>query len=143
MQRGGIVVLATSILILGLIVWTTDFITPQGERTVYTAGCHRGIWQDDQCTGNLVAGERFRFRALKAHREVLFWRVGDSTKPSGKFMDCAVKDGRNWGCKAHPDLRYTITREMLHGEPVPDSSGLARSFHQIPKWRWLLLRGMS
>ena len=142
MQTRGIVLLASSILVLGLLVWTSDSITLQGERTVYTAECHGGDWQGERCTGNLIAGQRFRFRALKAHREVLFWTVGSSKAPSGKFTDCTIQDGRNWRCKANSDLRQSITLEMSHGQPVPDSSGIAHSFHQIPKWRWLLLRSL-
>jgi len=38
------------------VAWATDFITPQGERTVYTAECERGTWQGAHCTGTLVAG---------------------------------------------------------------------------------------
>src|SRR2546427_8730224 len=52
------------------VAWATDFITPQGERTVYTAECERGVWQGAHCTGRLAAGARHRFRALKSHKEV-------------------------------------------------------------------------
>jgi hypothetical protein len=142
MRIWGIILLATSIVILALLIWSSDFITLQGERTVYTAACDGGSWQGEQCTGNLLAGERFRFRALKAHREVLFWTVGSSTEASGKFNDCNIQDGRNWSCKANADLAITITHEMSRGQPVPDLSGIGRSFHQLPKWRWWLLRSL-
>jgi len=127
------------IIVLGVMVWMSDSITPQGERTVYTATCKDGSWQGTLCTGKLVAGERFRFRALKAHREVVFWTVKSATEPSGKFIDCVIEDGRNWRCAPNADFSRTITREMLHGNPVADLTGQALSFHQIPKWRWLLL----
>jgi hypothetical protein len=125
--------------VLGGFAWAADFVTLQGERTVYTANCEQGSWQGTRCSGTLVAGERHRFRALKAHGEVLFWTVG-SKEPSGKFNDCDVKDGRNWTCKASPELPRAIAREMALGKPVPDPAGLTRPFHPVSKWRWMLLR---
>jgi len=125
--------------LLGLFAWAADFVTLQGERTVYTAGCEQGNWQGHHCSGKLVAGDRHRFRALKIHAEVLFWTVG-SKEPSGKFSDCTIKDGRNWVCKPGPETPRAIAREMALGKPVPDPNGLTRPFHPIPKWRWMLLR---
>jgi hypothetical protein len=128
---------------LGFIVliatgWISEFITFQGERTIYTADCANGNWLANQCSGMVIAGKRYRFRALKAHREVLFWVAG-SNDPSAKFSDCVILNGRNWSCKPNADLKYTITREMAGGSPVPDTSGVARPFHQITKWEWLYL----
>jgi hypothetical protein len=128
------------IIVLGFMGWVTDGITPNGERTAYTAACQDGNWQGTNCTGTLVAGDRFRFRALKAHREVLFWTVGSTTEPTGRFSDCEIQDGRNWNCKPSADFPRTITREMVHGCPVKDSTGQARSFHQVSKGRWFLLK---
>lgn len=137
--RRGSLIIWTTVGFFCSIAWLSDFITFQGERTVYTAECHAGTWQVSQCTGQLVAGPLFRFRALKAHHEVLFWTAG-SSEPSGKFTDCAIQDGRNWSCKSNADFARTITREMVHGSPVPDTSGVARPYHQISKVRWLLLK---
>jgi hypothetical protein len=125
--------------VLGLVAWGDDFITLQGERTVYTAGCQQGVWVGQRCTGKLVAADRFRFRALKARGEVLFWTVGVA-EPSGRFTDCVILDGRNWTCKPTADASRTVTREMVHGRPVADASGVARPFHAVAKWRWWLLR---
>jgi len=119
--------------------WVSDHVTLQGERTVYTAECRDGAWQGTRCTGKLAAGNRFRFRALKAHREVLFWTMGAASEPAGKFSDCEIDDGRNWRCKPSADFPLTITREMARGCPVKDTSGQARPFRQISKLRWLLL----
>ena len=124
---------------LGVMVWADDAITLQGERTVYTAGCQQGVWAGQRCSGKLVAGERYKFRALKARREVLFWSVGVD-EPSGRFTECLIQDGRNWSCKPSADAARTITREMVHGWPVADASGLARPLHAMTKWRWWLLR---
>ena len=132
--------LSLVLIVLGAMAWLSDAVTLQGESTVYTAVCQAGSWQGANCTGRLAAGPGFRFRALKAHREVLFWTVGSTTEPSGKFSDCLIQDGRNWRCKENADLSSTITREMVSGCPVRDSTGLALSFRQIPKWRWLLMR---
>jgi hypothetical protein len=123
---------------LAVFLWASDKITLEGERTVYTVDCHAGFWEGAHCSGKLEAVERFRFRALKPHREVIFWTVGASD-PSGKFSDCDIKDGRNWVCRPTADAKRTITLQMKKGEPVLDASGQGRLFHAIAKWRWYLL----
>ncbi len=130
------VIAMPAFLVAGL--WVSDQITLQGERTIYTIDCRDGAWQGPHCTGRLVTADRFRFRALKAHREVIFWTVGD-TAPSGKFSDCDIKDGRNWLCKPNADAARTITLQMSKGLAVPDSSGKTRAFRAVAKWRWFCL----
>lgn len=141
-RRGGgvmpAVVLLLLLLILGVASWATDFLMLQGESTVYTASCVDGQWAGNTCNGRLKAGERFRFRALKAHREVLFWTVGDNAGESGHFRNCVVEDGRNWSCPATGDLARTITHRMTKGHPVEGVPG-ALDFHHIPKWQWVAL----
>ena len=129
-----IVVLAA----LGFAAWASDFVTPQGERTIYTVECVGGAWQGDDCTGQVAAGQRYRYRALKRHREVIFWTVGTS-EPSGKFDDCTIQDGRNWICKVCPDAKRSITLQMAQGVPVPHTD-VTRPYRAVSKWRWLLLR---
>ena len=126
-----------ALLIGGL--WSSDVITLQGERTIYTADCRGGSWQGTRCSGRLVAADRYRFRALKTHREVVFWTAGASGH-SGKFTDCEIEDGRNWNCKPTVDAAQTITLQMSRGVAMPDASGAAKRFHAIAKWRWWLLR---
>ena len=120
-------------------LFASDRITLQGERTIYTVECHAGVWHGTHCDGMLAAAERFRFRALKAHREVLFWTVA-ATEPSGKFSDCDIEDGRNWQCKPNVDAKSTITLQMSKGDAVADVTGHARPFHAVDKWEWLLLK---
>src|SRR5436190_2523773 len=62
-----------AIVLLALVgyMWASDWITLQDERTVFTADCARGIWQGARCSGDLVAGPRYRVHALKAHGEVV------------------------------------------------------------------------
>jgi hypothetical protein len=138
-------VAAISLLPLGT-AWLTDSVTLEGERTIYTAECEGGDWTTGpvpSCSGKLVAGERFRFRALRAHSEVLFWTVGDSHRPSGKFSGCTVTDSRNWTCPGNEQSGDTITHQMQDGSPQPDKSGRTRPFHAVEKWRWILLRGFA
>ena len=123
------------LLVLAFWAWAADFVTLQGERTIYTVACTQGQWQGQRCTGRLAAGERFRFRALRPHREVLYWTVG-STQPSGRFESCEIVDGRNWSCQG--SAAAAITREMRFGAAVHDPA--AQAFHAVPKWRWMLLR---
>jgi hypothetical protein len=134
------------ILVLAALVfaaWASDFITMQGERTVYTVECHNGVWAADLCSGNLVAGHRYRYRALKPHNEVIFWTVGTKER-SGKFDECAITDGRNWVCQPGSDAPRSITLEMSGGAAVPGPAGVTLPFRAVSKWRWLLLgRGLS
>lgn len=125
--------------LLLLYAWGTDSITLEGERTIYTVGCKGGAWEGSRCSGELEAAERFRFRALRAHGEVLFWTVGASG-PSGRYTDCKVHDGRNWRCQPGTDTHRTITLQMERGSPVPDSSGRTLAYHAVPKWKWGLVR---
>jgi hypothetical protein len=117
--------------------WLNDFITLQGERTIYTVDCVDGKWEGETCTGRQVAGPRYRFRALRIHQEVLFWRVGVQEK-SGRMTDCDIQDGRNWRCPANGDAARSVTLVMDHGEAVPGAGTLP--LHAVPKWRWLVLR---
>ncbi|MEO8311330.1 MAG: hypothetical protein ABI520_09180 [Caldimonas sp.] len=124
---------------LGFAAWASDFITMQGERTVYTVDCANGAWTGDSCSGQVVAGTRYRFRALKPHGEVIFWTVG-TAEPSGKFSECTIRDGRNWVCKVCADASRSITLQMAQGVPVPALPAVTRPFRAVSKWRWLLLR---
>ena len=126
------------LLILGTLSWATDFLMMQGESTVYTATCD-GAWSGNACSGRLKAAERFRFRALKAHREVLFWTVGDDTAESGRFKNCVVQDGKNWTCPVNDDLTRTIAHRMSKGLPLPTQGTGALAFHRVPKWKWVAL----
>jgi hypothetical protein len=130
--------LSIVIAMLAFLAWADDTVTLKGERTVYTADCRQGTWSGQHCSGQLVAAARYRFKALKARREVLFWTSGVA-EPSARFTDCAIQDGRNWRCDPTPDLARTVTHEMVHGNPVADASGLAQPLHAVAKWKWYLL----
>ena len=130
-----ILILAT----LGFAAWASDFVTMQGERTVYTVDCSNGSWQANHCAGKLVAGNRYRYRALKPHSEVIFWTVG-AKEPSGKFGECTIQDGRNWQCKANADAARSITLQMAEGAPIAGPAEVTRPFRAVSKWRWLLLQ---
>jgi len=123
--------------LLCAIAWLTDSITLQGERTIYAAKCEGGAWRGQTCSGKLVPGDRFRFRALKAHREVLFWTAGE-TGASDKLTDCEVESGRNWRCKPLGTPVNTITFEMAHGKPVRNPTWKVVEAHPISKARWYL-----
>lgn len=137
-MRIWLIVLAVLTAVAAML-WASDSITLEGERTIHTVDCMGGTWQGAWCSGSLAAADRFRFRALKPHREVVFWTVGGS-EPSGKFDDCDIVGGRNWVCRPNADARRTITLQMKQGEAVADATGRARPFHAIAKWRWYLLR---
>lgn len=126
-------------LLLMVIAWATDFVTLEGERTIYTVDCSEGTWIGNDCSGRLVVAERYRFRALKAHREVLFWTVG-SADPAGKLTGCEVSNGRNWACPPGGDAARSITLRMERGRPSLNDNVLGRRIHRVPKLRWLLLR---
>jgi hypothetical protein len=118
--------------------WASDKVTWQAERTIFTVRCEGGGWQGLACSGRLVAAERYRFRALKPHGEVLFWVVGGSD-PSGKMTGCTIQDGRNWACSESAESARSITRTMSDGLAVHEASGVTRPFVAIDKWKWILL----
>lgn len=126
-------------LALAAYAWSVDFVTETGERAIYTADCTRGSWNGNRCDGVLVAGNRFRFRALKTHGEVLFWTV-EASEPAGKFTGCDEQSGRSWSCPANADAVRTVTLKMLRGRPVPDTGRRTRPLHSVSKLQWLLLR---
>lgn len=129
----------TAVLFMLGCAWAVDFVTLEGERTIYTVDCSRGTWTGNHCSGALVVGDWYRFRALKAHREVLFWTVG-SSEPSGKLTGCEITDGRNWTCPPGGDSARSITLRMERGRPSLNNPLLGRQVRRVPKLRWLLLR---
>ena len=131
-----VIALAASLVFAG---WASDFITMQGERTVYTVACVGGAWEGDRCAGRVDAGPRYRYRALKPHGEVVFWTLG-TQEPSGKFDKCVIQDGRNWLCPICPDATRSITLQMAEGLPVPGPEAVTRPFRAVSKWRWMLLK---
>jgi hypothetical protein len=136
--RTFVISLAT-IAAIAAYAWATDKVAWQGECTIYTVRCEQGEWQGSRCSGRLRAAERYRFRTLKPHREVLFWVVA-SAEPSGKLTDCTIEDRRHWACKGGADAARSITLHMVAGQPVPDAGTGARAVHTVEKWHWWLLR---
>ena len=124
---------------LSVFIWATDWITLQGERTIYTVQCRGGVWEGWRCTRKLEAGDRYRFRASKSRQEVVFWIAG-SRAPSGKFTECAVQDRDNWRCSPGGGQPSTITHELMHGTPANGIVGLDLPFHAVRKWKWWILR---
>lgn len=131
-------VVIPAVLFFAFFVWTTDKVTLQDERTIYTADCHDGTWDDNRCSGRLAAGPRFRYRALPARGEVLFWVLGVN-EPSSKLTRCKIEDGRHWTCPASAEAPKSLTLEMAHGEPVRNPAWPTRPFHSISKVDWWLL----
>jgi hypothetical protein len=126
-------------IMIGVFLWGTDFLTLQGEWTIYTVECRQGAWTGDQCSGRLVASDRYRFRALKIHKEVLFWIVG-STEPTGRLAPCEVENRANWTCKANADSSRSIAIAMSKGRPVADPASDTRPYHAVSKFKWMLLK---
>lgn len=126
------------VVFLALVLWASDKITYEGERTVYAVRCENGSWDGLVCRGKMVAAERYRFRASVSKREVLYWVVG-SPDPSGKYSQCQVKDRGNWSCPEAAGQPPTITREMVNGRPKRDGDPNALPFHAVPKWMWWIL----
>jgi hypothetical protein len=139
-KRLGLVVSGVAFLLLLLaLLWASDSITLQDERTIFTAECDPGTWNGSHCTGTLAAGARYRFRVLRQSGQVLFWKIG-TTEPEGHLAPCDITDGRNWTCRPGPDARRSITLQMLEGRPVVQPGDPTLPSHAIAKWRWWLLR---
>lgn len=126
------------IVVVAAYAWAVDFVTFEGQRTVYTANCDGGVWAGKRCTGRLTAGDRIRYLALPPHGEVVFWTAGAS-EPAGKLTGCTVKSGRSWTCPPGSEAKRSVTLKMELGEPQVDPGGRTRSLHAISKLRWYLL----
>ena len=123
---------------LGVFIWASDRITMEGERTVYTVKCEQGAWEGLHCTGNIVAGDRHRFRSSRSRKEVVYWIAG-SPLPSGKFTDCQITDRDQWLCQPRAGDIPTITHEMSDGRPARHLEGTDTPFHAVNKWKWWAL----
>lgn len=131
--------IAVSLLVLmAYFIWTTDKITFQGERTVYTVNCANGNWEAKRCTGELVTGPRYRYRALKARGEVLFWVLG-ANEPSSKLTGCTIQDGRNWSCPVSGDAKNSITLALVSGDPQRNPAWPTRPLYAVSKMTWIFL----
>ena len=124
---------------LGFVIWSSDQVTLQGERTIYTVNCDQGHWDGLRCMGRLTAGELHRFLVSKNRNEVVYWISGSST-PSGKYTDCKVTDRDNWRCNIGAAERPAIVSELSYGRPTSNGSGPTRSFRAVAKWKWWALR---
>jgi hypothetical protein len=134
--------LAFTLVLLCLTAWLHDFFSSSGAKTVYTADCAGGEWHGRSCTGHLVVGDRHRFKALKAHAEVLYWLAG-SSEPSRKLEGCKIDNAKEWTCPTPADAHAIIATAMQHGDAIAQP-GKTRPFHAVPKWKWLLLeQGVS
>ena len=120
---------------LAALIWASDHITLQGERTIYTVECADGKWEGDRCTGRLVAGPRYAFRASQSRHEVIYW-VRGSKAPSGKFTDCTVRNRDNWSCNVEVDQLPALTYELVDGKPTRGTAGLTMTLQPVPKWKW-------
>ncbi len=130
--------LSLFLVVFGTLLWASDQVTLQGERTIYTVECQGGHWEGLRCTGRLVPGNRHRFRSSRSRHEVLYWIAG-SKSPSGKLSDCQVKDRDNWSCNAEIGQPPTIAHELTQGRPTSHLAGLAVPFHAVAKMKWLAL----
>ena len=127
---------------LAIGVWATDWVTLAGEWTIYTASCSGGEWQGDKCTGTRLAGPRHRFRALRAHSEVIFWTVG-STGGSGRLSPCTIENRRNWSCQPGPDSPRAVTLALDKGSCAKNPTWAGGPVHVISKVTWYYLRFTS
>lgn len=130
-----------AVLLMALLLvaaWASDFVTLQGERIIYTAGCEGGEWRGETCTGRMVAGSRYRYHASKEKGEVTLQIVG-SGGPAGRFSNCTVLDGRNWRCPRDDVVAPTWAVQMERGAPVFSENSSVRSERRVSKWRWFVL----
>ena len=134
---GGIFLLV-AVGAIGMVGWAADWVTLQSERTIYTVDCVGGQWAGLVCSGQMNPGSRYRYRAFKAHGEVLFWIAG-SSEPAGKLENCEIRDGRNWTCEPSTGSNRSITLAMSHGRAVQGTSDDTRSFRAASKAQWWML----
>ncbi len=126
-------------MVIGAVLWTTDAVTLQGEWTIYTAECLHGAWAGNVCMGQLVASDRYRFRASHGDKEVLFW-INGASEPVGRMTQCTVIDGRNWTCQGNAKGLKSITLQLHHDIPIHNTAEYAQPFHEVSKFNWVLLK---
>ena len=124
---------------LSAFIWSSDHITLEGERTIYTVTCEHGTWDGLRCSGRIAAGDRYRFRSSRSRREVIYW-ISGSVAPSGKYADCSVTDRDFWSCKANAGEQPSIAHELSDGRPVQRAGAVDMPFHAVAKWKWWALR---
>ena len=134
----GYVLAAGALAAFGLLIWASDHITLQGERTIYTVNCEGGSWDGTRCTGRLAPAQRYGFRASPARGEVIYW-VRGSSEPSGMFTGCKVTDRDNWTCSMAADQKPAVTFEMKKGIPTRVDDPRVIAYHEVPKWKWWLM----
>lgn len=127
------------VALVAAIAWASDQITLQGERTIFTVNCEGGDWIGDRCTGSLLPGKRYAFRASRSRQEVSFWIRG-SGEPSGRYSDCRVTNRDNWTCITRADQPRSITTELVNGRPTQTGSNLSTPIHAVSKWKWYLMQ---
>jgi len=128
-----------ALTVVGLVIWASDQVTMQGERTIYTVACEQGVWEGLRCTGRLSPGELHRFLVSKTRNEVVFWISGSRT-PSGKYTNCTVVDRDNWSCNDRAGEQLAIVNELSYGRPTAKGSEPTLPFHAVTKWKWWALR---
>ena len=134
----GFLFAAAALSAFGLLIWASDHITMQGERTIYTVKCEGGKWEGTRCTGRLVPAQRYGFRASPARGEVIYWIRG-SAEPSGKLSGCKVVDRDNWSCTMAADQMPVAAYEMKKGRPTRSDDPRVIPFREVPKWKWWLM----
>jgi hypothetical protein len=134
------IIAAVVVLLFALLVWSSDRITMQGERTIYTIDCQGGSWNGPHCTGHLAPGARYAFRASVLRKEVIYWTRG-SNEPSGTYSDCTVTDRDNWSCKVPAGQKAALANEMKNGRPSLDGAVQPPPLlHEVAKWKWWAIR---
>ena len=130
---------ALVVAFVAALLWGSDRITLQGERTIYTVTCGHGTWNGNVCSGKLVPDKRYAFRASPLRKEVIYWVRGTGA-PSDKYADCEVIDRDNWSCKPNAGgTPTTIAYAMNKGKPTRADSGIVLPFHAVSKWKWWLM----
>ncbi len=130
---------AVAFLLLVALIWGSDRITLQGERTIYTVDCVQGTWDGETCTGRLAAGSRYAFRASKSRQEVIYW-IRESQQPSGKLSGCEVRNRDNWSCATTSDRPPPVTWALRDGKPTDTAAGPVAPLREVPKWKWYAIR---
>ena len=95
----------------------------QGERTIYTVECQAGSWNGDRCSGQLVAGPRYRYRALPPHSEV---------RSSGSCTNVR-QDSSSQHSETVPVMgRGPPLRTVMVARPAPDALKKALITSRVP-----------
>lgn len=124
------------ILLVALALWLFDLNPFSSETTVYSVYCGKDTGEEGKC----IDLPPITYRASPDRQEVAYWT--DTGTPT-TFMDCNVRDRRNWACWYQDRAgRLSMADGAFREEVLKEIPGKDTfdSVRYVPKWQWWAVR---